>query len=409
MIEPITVIPRHRKSSYRWITLAACFLVVTIAYGAGLSFGVFLNPFRESFETTSAAVSGAYSTTLWVFAIFGVIAGRAVDRYGPRITIMAGAFILGSGFLLTGFIDSLWQLYLTSALIGIGLSSGYVPTMTTISRAFIKRRGFALGLNSAGIGLGPLIMAPLATHLITIGGWRLAYLVTACIAGVIIPVALFLKRYPETNEKRIEGRATDRIGPGPPLSDRMEMKWVFKTRVFWLFCLLFLSIGVSVQTVIAHIVAYSQSQGESPMIAAAVLSSVTGASMVGRIGMGSASDWIGRRRALILCTFFEGLMLLWLMATSSTWSVFVFGVFFGVFYGGHAPQLPALIGETLGFENMGVILGVINLFWGVGSAIGPFVTGYMFDVTGSYRGGFMIATAFIFSASAIGFFLKASE
>lgn len=185
--------------------------------------------------------------------------------------------------------------------------------------------------------------------------------------------------------------------------------WLFKSRVFWLFCLLFMTVGVSVQIVMVHIVPYGQSRGASPMISAAVLSSITGASMVGRIVMGISSDWIGRRRALMLSTFMEGIMLLWLMATSSTWSLFLFGIFFGFFYGGHAPQLPALIGETFGLEHMGAILGVMTLFWGIGSAIGPFVAGYLVDTTGSYRVGFMISAAMILVASAIGFVLKASE
>ncbi|MFH1489971.1 MAG: MFS transporter [Pseudomonadota bacterium] len=403
MTEPPAATRGYSKSSSRWITLAACFLVVTITNGAGLSFGVFLNPFRESFSATSAAVSGAYSITLWVFAFCGVVSGWAVDTYGPRITVMVGALILGSGYLLTGFVESLWQLYLTCALIGIGLSSGYVPTMTTISRTFVKRRGFALGLNSAGIGFGPLIMAPFQTHLILLRGWRFAYRVTACIVGITIPVALLLKKHPKNQGEGSENRAVT------PFSTLRKMTWVFTSRAFWLFCLLFLAIGVSVQTVMAHIVAYAQTQGETPMIAAAVLSSVTGASMIGRIFMGTASDWIGRQKALVLCTFFEGLMLLWLMAASSTWSLIIFGLIFGFFYGGHAPQLPALIGETLGFENMGAILGVINLFWGIGSAIGPLATGYLFDVTGSYRGGFMIATALMFTASATGLFLGPSK
>ena len=102
-------------------------------------------------------------------------------------------------------------------------------------------------------------------------------------------------------------------------------------------------------------------------------------------------------------------MLLWLLVTTSTWSLFVFGACFGFFYGGHAPQLPALIGEILSFKNMGAILGIVSLFWGLGSAIGPFVTGYIFDVTGSYNIGFMISSVLIFVASAIGLFLRASK
>ena len=417
MTEPSAHTRRNGESSSRWITLAVCFLMVTMTSGACFSFGVFLNPFRESFNATSAAVSGAYSITLWVFAFCSVLSGWAVDTYGPRITIMVGALILGCGYLVASLVDSLWHLYLACGLIGIGLSSGYVPTMTTISRTFIKRRGFALGLNSAGIGFGPLVMAPLQTHLILLRGWRFAYRVTACIVGLIFPVALlFRKRLVITT-----GETRNSAAPGPdpdggktaraltPLSGLRKLQWVFTSRVFWLFCLLFMAIGVSVQTVLAHIVAYAQVQGQTPMVAAAVLGSITGASMIGRIFMGTASDRIGRQKALVICTSFEGLMLVWLMAASSTWSLLTFGLIFGFFYGGHAPQLPALIGETLGFENMGAILGATNMFWGIGSAIGPFTTGYLYDLTGSYRPGFLIATALIFSASATGLFLRPSR
>jgi len=411
------IVPDDPQSTHPWITLATCFLVVAITHGTGFSFGVFLNPLRQGFGMSVAAVSGAYSVALWAFAFSGIVGGWAVDRYGPRITIMLGAFVLGSGLFLTSFTHSLWQLYMTFGLIGVGLCTGYVPTMTTISRSFTTRRGLALGILGAGIGFGPLMMAPLATHLISTGGWRFAYRLVASIALINIPVALLLKgsRVDQHHQNRNSANTQRGAGreEGPkgthPLSGLSGVTWAFKRSVFWLFCLLFFSIGVSVQTVMAHIVAYSQSEGASPMTAAAVLSTVTGASMAGRLAMGIASDSIGRRRALVLCTFSEGIMILCLVAASAPSSFFLFGFLFGFFYGGHAPQLPALIGETLGFESMGAILGVVNLFWGIGSTIGPFVTGYLFDMTGSYSIGFTVAAAAIFSASALGFILRTPE
>jgi MFS family permease len=239
----------------------------------------------------------------------------------------------------------------------------------------------------------------------------------ALIAVFNIPIAFLLKgsrgdQYQQNRNspnRRNEADREEGIKRTHPLSGLIGVKWAFKSGVFWLFCLLFLFIGMSVQTVMAHIVAYSQSEGASPMTAAAVLSTVTGASMAGRLTMGIASDWIGRRRALLLCTFSEGIMILCLVAASAPSSFFLFGFLFGFFYGGHAPQLPALIGETLGLESMGALLGVVNLFWGFGSTIGPFVTGYLFDVTGSYTIGFTVAAAMIFSASAIGFILRTQE
>lgn len=405
MNEPQPMTPSTSQSASRWLTLAACFLVVAITNGSGFSFGVFLNPCKESFGATTASISAAYSITLWMFAVSGVLTGWAVDRFGPSRTIMAGAFILGSGCLSSSFVQSLWQLYLTSALIGIGLSSGYIPTMTTVSQTFTKWRGLALGINSAGVGFGPLIMAPLQTQMILLGGWRFAYLVTACIVGVTIPIALLVKRFP----KKENEWARRRTNPPPSLLRREKITDAFRTRALWLICFVFLTIGVAVQTVVAHVIAYSQYLGISPMVSAGVLSSITGVSMVGRIFVGTASDWIGRRNALVACTFFEGVMLLWLLTTSSTWSLFVFGIIFGFFYGGHAPQLPALVAETIGFENMGAILGIANLFWGIGAAIGPLTTGYLFDVTGSYTAGFTLATVSMFLASGIGFLLPSQR
>lgn len=398
--------------------VGACTLVVTITYGTVFSFGVFMNPLRESFGKTSAAVSGVYSMTLWVFAFSGILAGRVVDTYGPRITIMIGSLIFGTAFLLTSVITSFWQLYLTCGLIGIGMSAGYVPTMTTISRTFTKRLGLALGINSAGVGLGPLIVAPLATHIISLYGWRFTYFALAVLAGLNLPVALLIQGHHVDEKEHFEEHVNDlnqpsRENPGTgiksPFAGWKGIRQVSKTGTFLLFCLLFLTVGICVQTVIAHIIPFCQARGETPMTAASVLSTISGMSILGRVVMGLASDRIGRKRTLVLCTFSEGVMLVWVVATTSSWSLFAFGIIFGFFYGGHAPQLPALIGEILGLENMGAILGILTLFWGMGSAIGPVVTGYIFDATGSYGIGFIISSVTIFIASVISHFLKKSN
>jgi MFS family permease len=286
--------------------------------------------------------------------------------------------------------------------------------MTTITRSFRARRGLALGINSAGVGFGPLLAAPLATHLITTVGWRNAYISMAFLVGLIIPMALLLGGGPRGSNERNKG-IPEEAAPGyggkasTPLSGVGEIKSILKTRAFLLFCLMFLCVGICVQTVIAHIVPYSLSRGLSPMLAAAVLSAVTGTSMVGRITLGMASDRLGRRKALIFCAFLEGVLLLWLIGASTAQALFLFGVLFGYFYGGHAPQLPALVGEAFGRENMGSLLGVATLFWGVGSAMGPFIAGYLLDLSGSYGWGFAVAALSIFTASVVSFYLKSSK
>ena len=122
--------------------------------------------------------------------------------------------------------------------------------------------------------------------------------------------------------------------------------------------------------------------------------------------MGLASDWIERKKILAVCTMTEGIMILCLIWSSSIWMFVLFGFIFGFFYGGHATQLPGLVGEILGVSNMGAILGAGIFFWGIGSAIGPSLTGHLLDATGSYSGGFVAAAVAMFLVAVIAFLLS---
>ena len=412
-----TVADSNRGNFYPWVIVAASFVVASITYGTVFSFGVFMTPLREYFGATSAAISGAYSLAMLVFSCSGIIAGWGVDKYGPRITTLLGGLLLGLGLLLTSQVRTVSQLYLTYGLIGIGLSSAHSPLMTTVSRWFVRRRGLALGILSAGIGGGPLVMAPLSAYLIYTGGWRFAYLVLACGAGIIMAAALLLKGSPK-NIKGLPNVEMNNLSISPQRTKASELtselsgfslRGAISTKSFWQLGVVFLAIGLSAQMVKVHVVPYGESQGMSPMTAATVLSVLSGISVVGRIMMGMASDWIGRRKALVICVFTEGAMILWLIGASSVWMFFLFGVIYGFGYGGHGPQLPALAGETLGLSHMGTILGSLNFFWGIGGAIGPVLAGLLLDATGSYSSAFMVGAAGMFLATAMGFLIKTPE
>jgi MFS family permease len=145
------------------------------------------------------------------------------------------------------------------------------------------------------------------------------------------------------------------------------------------------------------------------MTAATVLSTITGTSIAGRIIMGMASDWIGRKTALVICVSIEGIMMLWLINASSAWMLFLFAAVYGFCYGGHAPQLPALAGETLGLRHMGAIVGTASFFWGLGGALGTVLAGYAIDITGSYNAAFIIGALAMFLVVAISFILKTPD
>jgi MFS family permease len=402
---------------YGWIIVATCFFVATITYGAGYSFGVFLIPLRESFGWTSAAISGAYSLCMFLYAGFGIFAGWGVDKYGPKMTTMIGGLLLGLGLLLTSQVNTLWQLYMTYGLIGIGMSSGYTPLLTTVSRWFTHRRGLALGIMITGVGVGPLIVAPLSSYFVSTYGWRLSYLVIGCFAILIIAAAWLLKKSPDETEISSDNAAYNANTPASKIKASnvgsefsvFSLKKALSTKAFWLLSGILMMVGTGLQMVLAHVVAYGEGKGISPITAATVLSTISGASIAGRIIMGMISDWVGRRNALAICVFTEGIMIFWLMGTSSTWMLFVFGAIFGFFYGGHTPQFPALTAEILGLGHMGVILGAISIFWGAGAALGPVLAGYIFDITGSYSSAFVVGGVAMLLATTITLLLKMPE
>jgi MFS family permease len=403
-----------RKPYYGWIIVAASFSVTTITSASGYTFGVFLPPWRETFGWSAAAVSGAYSVCIFFYTGLGVVAGWGVDRYGPKGTTITGGLLLVSGLLLTSQVNALWQLYVTYGLIGMGMSSTYSPLMTTASRWFTKRKGLALGIIGSGISAGPLIMAPVATYIILHYGWRFCFQVMGCTAGPTIVAALMLKRGPEarslfpTGEGESGSVSEQQPRIGNPISESRDfsLKEAAGTKAYWMLGGAFLMVGTGLQMILVHIVSYSQIQGTSPLIAATVLSLIAGSSIAGRIVMGIVSDWIGRKTTLIICVFLEGTMIIWLIWASTSWMFFVFAAFFGFGYGGHGTQFPALTGEIFGLTHMGTILGAVVFFWGMGSAFGASMAGYIFDITGSYRGAFLVGATAMLMAGATTIFLS---
>ena len=403
-----------KRPYYGWIIVAASFFVTTITSASGYTFGVFLPPWRETFGWSAAAVSGAYSVCIFFYTGLGVVAGWGVDKYGPKGTTITGGLLLVSGLLLTSQVNALWQLYVTYGLIGVGMSSTYSPLMTTASRWFTKRKGLALGIIGSGISAGPLIMAPVATYIILNYGWRFCFKFMGCTAGLIIFVALMLRKGPEARSMFSTGEGDSRTVSEPqpkignPISESTDfsLKEAAGTKAYWMLGGAFLMVGTGLQMVLVHIVSYSQIQGTSPLMAATVLSLITGSSIAGRIIMGLVSDRIGRKKTLIISVFLEGTMIIWLTWASSSWMLFVFAAFFGFGYGGHGTQFPALTGEIFGLGHMGAILGAVVFFWGMGSALGATMAGHIFDMTGSYRGAFMAGAAAMWMAGATTIFLR---
>jgi MFS family permease len=412
-----------KRLYYGWIIVIASFFICVMAYGGSQAFGVFFKFLRDDFGWTSAAMSGAFSFYMILRSVLAIPSGWATDKFGPRRIIILGALFLGLGLSLTSQISTLWQLYTTYGfMMGLGMSVFYSPLLATTSRWFTKRRGLALGIVTAGIGAGTLIMAPLANYLILTHGWRVSYLIIGPAIGITIIIgALFLKQ-DQTGLAMATGRemAAGMIAKGSKFSESdnniaphsagLSLREAFSTGVFWLLCFINLLVGFGLQMILVHIVPYIQEGPRlSPTVAAAVLSIIGGTSIAGRLIMGAVSDRIGRKRALAISVFLEGIAILGFVNSSVSWILYLFAIIYGFGYGGHVPQLAALVGEIFGLRYVGISLGMTTLSWGIGGALGSFLAGYIFDISGSYDYAFVLGAAAMFLATVLTPLLKSRD
>ncbi len=370
-------------------TIVLAFHAVTI-----FCFGVFLVTLTTEFNWGRGALSGTLSISLILSGGLGIIAGRLSDKYGPRRLVTVSGVLTGISFLLLSRINALWQVYLIwgipLAMAGSALS---IPLISTIPRWFTKSRGVAIGIVSAGFSLGGIGMPLLAQWLISGYGWRQAYVFLAIIyTMIVIPLAQFMKHSPqraglkpyrESENIKVEYMASG--GEGFTVSQAVKT-WRFWVLMATLFCFQF-----ALQTILAHVVAHAIDIRISAAVAASLLSVVAGAGAIGKFSMGIISDKIGCRLALAASLGTITLALIWLIFSTNTAMLFIFAAIFGYAYGCVVTLQNLLPAELFGLKFLGIILAAVLFGGSVGGAVGPLISGIIFDSTGSYRAAFLIA------------------
>jgi len=396
------------KLFYGYIVTLDAFLIMVIAYGTFYCFGVFFKPVLIEFGWTRAATSGAYSLCCFLYGFLAIGVGRLNDRFGPRIVMTGCGLFLASGYLLMSQINAIWQLYLFyGVILGIGLSGMYVPLASTIPRWFVKRRGLMTGIVLAGVGVGTMVMPPLANWLNSSYGWRASYTIIGIIVLVLVILAAqFLKRDPSQLGLSAYGESEIKENRLGVEARGFSLQRAIHTRQFWMLCAMFLCFGVSVQAITVHIVPHATDLEISAASAANILAIIGGVSIAGRIIMGSAGDRIGNKLAVTTCFILMSVALLWLLATRELWMFYLFAVIFGFGYGGWTALLSLMVAELFGLSSLGVILGAVNFGISIGEAIGPTLAGRIFDITSSYQPAFLICVGFSIIAIILALFLK---
>ncbi len=389
---------------YGYKIVGAGFAVQAVCIGAMFTYGVFFKEFEAEFGWSRAMVSGASSLAFLVMGTTAVLMGRLNDRIGPKRLIVATGIFFGIGYVPMSFMHAPWHLYLLYGLfVGIGLSTHDVVTLSTVARWFIRRRGLMTGFVKVGTGAGQLLVPLAATALIAAYGWRTTYLILGVtVMLALILVAQFLRLDPrEMGFLPDGGLALPGVGAKHTHKNAGVLKTAMRTRQFWILCGVELVVLGCLLTIIVQIVPHAMDLGLPPVAAAGILSTIGGASIVGRLGMGAANDRIGGKRSLIICFIILMGGFVCLLTARGTWMLFLFAIVYGFAHGGFFTVMSPTVAELFGTESHGALFGVVWFCGTIGGAAGPILAGYTFDLTGSYQPIFMAMTGLL----VIGFLL----
>ena len=377
---------------YGYIIVAASLLIMLTGYGVRTIFGVFFKPMLADFEWTRAATSGALTLSMLTQGLWGMVMGRLNDRIGPRIIISLCCFLLGVGFILMSFIGHLWQIYLFyGIIIGFGMGGVFVVLLSTVSRWFTKRRGVMAGVVLTGLGMSAFVMSPVATWLISAYGWRISYIVVGGVVLVIgILMAQLLKRDPSVMGLKSYGQGEVAVTEVAADKTGLSLREAVRTRQFWMLSLTFVAIGYCMFAITIHLVPHVTDLGISPEIAALVLSITGAGNTIGGLVLGGIADRIGNKQVLAICMIVVAMSIYLLAAVSEVWMLCIVALVFSLGAGGGGVAEPITVAELFGLKSHGLILGVVSFSFTVGGAIGPLVTGYLFDISGNYVTAFLV-------------------
>ena len=385
----------------RALTLGAIALTLGLTYGVWYSYSVFLVALLKDFGWSRSVLAGAFSVFTLVHGAANPVIGMLCDRVGPRRLVIFGGVALGLALYGNGFIDSPAQLYLGFGLltaVSVALC-GWVPAVVLVQRQFMDRLALSLGIVSSGIGLGMLLVVPLCQALIESLGWRSAWQILGAIcAGVIVPANLFLVRDASSPSTVVPAGARQGAAAKPKSHDagarELTLGGAVRTQAFWLVLAAFFFGNVCSQTLHVHQVAFLVDHGITAMAAASVVGVVGVASIFGKTGGGWLADRFEREKIYVIGIAIlvgaVGALALVGMAPSRL-GAYVFAVMLGVGYSATASLIPAMISDRFRGRQFGLILGMGLMGSAVGSALGPWLAGRLFDATGSYSIPFVIA------------------
>ena len=371
------------ESGYAWLRLAASLALMTLG-GAGMyTVTVALPPVQAEFGVARSDASLPYTLTMIGFGLGGILMGRLADRFGVIVPVLIGTLCLGLGFIAAGYAGSLWQFALAQGLlIGfLGSSATFAPLVADTSLWFHRRRGIAVAICASGNYLGGALWPPVVQHYFDAWGWRQTYVGVGifCIAAML-PLALVLRRKPPV---------LPAAAPGSPAGSAPRSVHMPSALLLGLLCTAGVACCVAMSMPQVHIVALCGDMGFAAARGAEMLSLMLGFGIVSRLASGWICDRIGGLRTLLLGSTLQGIALALFLPADGLTSLYVASALFGLFQGGIVPSYAIIVREYFSPKVAGTTVSVVLTATLFGMALGGWMSGVIFDWTGSYRAAFL--------------------
>jgi len=375
------------RIGYRWVILGASTAVTALAWSVRSTFALFYVAMLGEFAWGRGVTALGYSLTWLGFVVFAPVAGWLFDRGGARAVVTIGGALLGVALAMTSRVASAGEYYLWFGGLGAaGIALMFVPATTIVTRWFVRARGTAMGILSAGTPASAVLFYPINAWLIATLGWRSALLGFGAIVTITTVALALVYRDPPSDAPRPATRAT-------PPEDAWTLPRALRSARFWAAVMMTLLGHIGFNVMATHQVAYAVDHGFAQATVVWIFAFGAGCMMVGNLLGGWLSDQLGRGWVFALGSLIVIAGIGALMAVTGPRDMLLLVVYTasGFGFGMRIAQLAAIPADIFAGPHLGVILGVIQAGGGLGGAIGPYLGGWLFDVTGNYRLAFAAA------------------
>lgn len=369
-------------SPYAWRRLGIVLAISTVG-GVGMwSVVVTLPAIQADFGVDRAGAALPYTLAMIGFACGGVVMGRLADRFGIAVPAALGALCLSIGYIAVGFAADLWQVALAHGLlIGFGCSATFGPLMAEISHWFTKRRGIAVAVAAAGNYLAGTVWPPVVQHFIARDGWRATHIgIGIFLLIAMLPLVMLLRRRITGGHSEVATAAAARRQAESPFS---------ASTLQVLLCIAGIACCVAMSMPQVHLVAYCGDLGYGAARGAEMLSLMLFCGIFSRVASGFIADRIGGVRTLLLGSVLQGVALLLYLPFDGLMSLYIISAMFGLFQGGIVPSYAIIVREYFSPAQAGTRVGLVLMATLLGMALGGWMSGAIFDYTGSYQAAFL--------------------